>query len=167
MKTAPAFIRVALLLLVIAGIGAWAWRSFGPERNASATSGPFRQDNPGPAAEAPAHQIVVTYFTTDQRCPTCLKIEKLTSEAMKSAFAQQLASGELRFETRNFDRDENKHFIKDYELSFKTVVISNRRNGKEVDWAKFDQVWDLVDEPEAFAACLQDGVRNLSSKSDG
>ncbi len=151
--------RVALLVLVFAGIGTWSWKNFGPTQNPPPTTGSSAAGDSGQEAVAPAHQVLVTYFTTDQRCPTCLKIEKQAREAVESAFAEQLANGEVRFETKNFDRDDNKHFIKQYELSFKTVVISKLRNGKEVDWAKFDKVWDLVGEPEAFAAYLQEGVR--------
>lgn len=169
MKTAPLFIRAALVALVIVGIGTWAWRSFGPSQNPPADVPPPSEGKSASAsaADAPAHQVLVTYFTTDQRCPTCLKIEKQTKEAMESAFADELASGEVLFRTTNFDRDENKHFIEEYELSFKTVVISDRRNGKESAWAKFDEVWDLVGEPDAFAAYLQEGVRKyLKRDSD-
>jgi hypothetical protein len=46
-------------------------------------------------------------------------------------------------------------------------VISDRHNGKETAWGKFDDVWDLVDEPDAFAAYLQEGVRKyLKTDSD-
>ena len=162
------FIRVALLILVLAGISAWAWRSFGPSPPPVVDT-PAGEENSVslPAQNEPTHQILVTYFTTDQRCPTCLKIEKQTREAMESAFSDQLASGEVSFRAVNFDRTEFKHFIDDYELSFKTVVISDRRDGKEEAWAKFDEVWDLVGEPDAFAAYLQDGVRKyLKTDSD-
>jgi hypothetical protein len=164
MKSAPAFLRYALLFLVAAGISAWAWRSFGPASKPAADNAPPGVIDP---VTAPAHEILVTYFTTDARCPTCLKIEKQTREAMESAFADELASGTVRFETTNFDRPEFKHFIDTYELSFKTVVISDRHNGNEKAWAKFDDVWDLVEEPEAFATYLQDGVRKyLEPKTD-
>lgn len=164
MKSAPTFLRIALLFLVAAGISAWAWRSFGPSAKPETTDAPPGVVDP---VTAPAHEILVTYFTTDARCPTCLKIEKQTREAMEFAFADELASGTVRFETTNFDRPEYKHFIKTYELSFKTVVISDRHDGEEKDWAKFDEVWDLVHDPEAFATYLQDGVRKyMDPKND-
>ena len=164
MKSAPTILRYALLFLVAAGVSAWAWRSFGPSSNPDETKTPPAVIDP---VTAPAHEILVTYFTTDARCPTCLQIEKQTREAMEFAFADELDSGTVRFATTNFDRPENKHFIETYELSFKTVVISDRRNGEEKAWAKFDDVWDLVHEPEAFAAYLQDGVRKyLEPKND-
>ena len=170
MNTVSKYIRAVLLVLVFAGISAWAWRSFGPSANTAAVDVPPGEENPTAASvvvDEPAHQIVVTYFTTDERCPTCLKIEKQTREAMESGFADELASGRVRFRTANFDRTEYKHFIKDYELSFKTVVISDRHDGKEAAWTKFDGVWDLVGEPDAFAAYLQEGVRvYLKTDSD-
>lgn len=157
MKSAPAILRYALLFLVAAGISAWAWRNFGPS-TAPATDQP---PSTGTDSEtAPAHEILVTYFTTDARCPTCLQIEKQAREAIESGFPEELAGGTVRFVTKNFDRPENKHFIETYGLSFKTVVISDRRNGREMSWARFDEVWDLVDKPGDFAVYLRNGVRN-------
>jgi hypothetical protein len=151
MKKPPLILRIALLGLALVGIGNWAVRAFGPGTAVAAA----------PAAAAPAHEVVVTYFTTDQRCPTCLKIEKLTREAVDGGFSAALASGELRFQTVNFDRPENQHFAKDYDMSFKTVVIAERRDGKEIRWEKFDEVWDFVDQPAAFHAYLRKGVQRF------
>lgn len=156
----PKILQLLLLGLVVAGVATWAWRSFGPGAGSSAGTNAPATAQPGPAPVAePAHLVLVTYFTSDQRCPTCLKIEKQTREAIESGFARELADGGLRFQTINFDRPEHQHFAKDYELAFKTVVVSDRRNGKEAKWEKFDKVWDLVGEPDAFAAYLQEGVR--------
>ncbi len=164
MKSAPAILRYALLFLVAAGVSAWAWRSFGPSGTPATDNAPPGVIDPD---TAPAHEILVTYFTTDARCPTCLQIEKQTREAMEFGFGDEIDSGAVRFVARNFDRPENKHFIDTYELSFKTVVISDRHNGEEKAWAKFDDGWDLVHEPEDFAKYLQDGVRKyLDPKTD-
>lgn len=150
------------MLLVSAGIGVWAWRTFGPATAATARSG---QPAAAAAAPEPAHLVLVTYFTSNQRCPTCLKIEKQAREAIESGFSSELASGLVRFQTVNFDLPENGHFAKDYELTFKTVVVSDRRNGKERKWEKFDKVWDLVGDQPAFAAYLQEGVRKYLAAS--
>lgn len=158
MNTAPRFLKVALLLLAGVGIGVWAARNLGsgakPEGGGAGTD-----PEASVVVPEPAHCVLVTYFTTDTRCPTCLKIEKQTRDAVSSAFANELASGEVRFQTLNLDRPENKRFEALYQLSFKTVVVSDRHQGKEAAWAKFDQVWDLVDKPAEFAACLQEGIR--------
>lgn len=163
----PKILQLILLVLVLAGIGTWAWRSFGPAPEPSAATAPPPAEANASEADAPEHQVLVTYFTTDQRCPTCLKIEKQTRESVESGFADELGTGAVRFQAINFDQPANKHFINDYELSFKTVVVSERERGKEVKWEKFDKVWDLVGEPEAFAAYLQQGIaKHLKNDTD-
>ena len=168
MNTAPKYLRTALLALVAIGVGSWAWRNFGPPQSAPAPPPPAGESAAALSpAEEPEHLVLVTYFTSDQRCPTCLKIEKQTRAAVETGFADELANDALRFQTLNFDRPENKHFIDRYELAFKTVVVSEHRKGKETEWEKFDDVWNLVGEPEDFARYLQDGIRNyLESAPD-
>lgn len=153
MNKPPRILQIALLALVLAGVAAWAWRSFGPAPEPAAAA-------PAPPADEPARLVLVTYFTSDVRCPTCLKIEKQTREAVESGFADELAAGTLRYQSINFDQAENKHFVDDYGLAFKTVVVSERHQGKEVKWESYDKVWDLVNEPDAFAAYLQEGIRS-------
>jgi hypothetical protein len=156
----PRILQVALLALVLAGVATWAWRSFAPAPESAAAGNPPAAGTPAPPAAEPALLVLVTYFTTDVRCPTCLKIEKQTRAAVESGFADELAAGSVRFQSVNFDQPQNKHFIDDYGLAFKTVVVSEWRQGKEVKWEKYDKVWELVGEPDAFAAYLQQGIRS-------
>ena len=161
----PKALQIALIILVLAGVGAWAWRSFGPAPEPATGSTPAAATTT--EAAEPEHLVLVTYFTSDVRCPTCIKIEKQTREAVESGFADELAAGTVRFQAINFDQPGNKHFIDDYGLAFKTVVVSERHQGKEVKWDKYDQVWELVGEPDAFAAYLQQGInRHLKADTD-
>jgi len=150
-------IRIAVYLIAIVGIGAWAWKNFGqPKSTVTASKSSETSDY---VANQSNHVIVVTYFTSYQRCKTCLKIEKLTHAAITEGFADELASKEIIFQTINFDQRENKHFVKDYKLAFKTVVVSERKKGKEQKWSKYDKVWELHGDPEKFSAYLQEGIR--------
>ncbi len=159
MNKPPKVLQIALLALAFAGVVVWAWRSFGPA--------PAPAAGTSQSAPEPGHLVLVTYFTTGQRCPACLKIERQTREAVHAGFPAELAAGAIRFRTINFDRPENKHFIDDYGLAFKTVVVSEHRHGKVVKWERYDQVWDLAGEPEAFAAFLQKGIRShLKAETD-
>ena len=167
MNKPPKALQLALLALALARVAAWAWRSFGPTPEPPAVAGQPPAAATTPAVPEPDHLVLVTYFTSDQRCPTCLKIERQTRAALDGGFAPELAAGTVRFRTVNFDRPENKHFIDDYGLAFKTVVVSEQHQGRETRWEKYDRVWDLVDEPEAFAAYLQAGIRSqLESNRD-
>ena len=99
-------------------------------------------------------------------CPTCLKIEAQSRAAVESGFAGELAAGTVRFRIVNFDRPENKHFIDDYGLAFKTVVISGLSGGKELQWTKYDRVWDLVGSPDEFRRYLQEGIHSRLRSDD-
>ena len=87
MKT---IIRAAIYLIAIIGVGAWAWKNFSPSEQAKAESG--KASSPDTEAQSiinqSEHIVVVTYFTSDQRCKTCLEIERLTQESIRQSFAK-------------------------------------------------------------------------------
>jgi hypothetical protein len=149
--------RSLLLALVLIGLGYWAWGKFaGP-------AAPQPAESPA-AANTMAHEVVVTYFTTDVRCESCQAIESLTRQTVEKRFGDELAAGKVRFAIHNIDQPENKHFTEEYELSFKTVVISDRNRGEERSWKKMDDVWILIDEPEEFMNYLASEIRACLDK---
>ena len=116
-----------------------------------------------PAAEVavalPDDGVVVTYFTTDVRCPSCLKIEALSRETVATRFPEDFGSGRVVFRVVNTDQPENKHFLDDYKLVSKTVIVSRRQDGKEQDWVNLQDVWLKLDEPAAFQSYVGDAVK--------
>lgn len=154
MKKAALILRIALVLLALAGIAYWAVRNFGPQEAGPAEAG---VDDPLAGRD---HGVVVTYFTSDARCPTCLKIESLTEKAVTEGFAGELADGSVVFRTLNFDRPENQHFKEHYDLLFKTVVVSELCKGEETRWTPLDEVWNLTEQPDEFLELVRAAVRN-------
>lgn len=104
-----------------------------------------------------ADALVVYYFHGTQRCMTCNRIEELTRQAIQSNFAGQLADGKIVFRSVNVDEPENEHFIKDFQLVTRSVVM---RKGDKFE--KFDQVWNLVREPDKFSQYIRNGVETMS-----
>jgi len=149
MKKTTLILRIALIALAVVGIAHWASRNFGP-RSENGVDDPLGGRD---------HGVVVTYFTSNARCPTCLKIEALTQQAVNDGFADELAAGSVVFRTLNIDLPENDRFTKRYDLVFKTVVVSERRSGDETRWVALDEVWDLTDEPAAFIDLVRGAVR--------
>ncbi len=111
------------------------------------------------AVALPDDGVVVTYFTTDVRCPNCRKIEALSRESVSTRFPEEFKSGRVVFRVVNTDRPENKHFLDDYKLVSKTVIVSQRKDGKEQDWVNLQDVWLKLDEPAAFDAYVGDTVK--------
>lgn len=154
-------IQSMLLILVFAAVGYWAWGQIANPAPAKApiVAKPISATTPQ-QQEHTDTVVVVTYFTTDVRCASCRKIEELTRETLKERFAPELAAGTVRFQTLNLDQKEYKHYASDYELAFKTVVISRERSGQLIEWEKCDEVWSHLNNPEAFKAYLEASVRS-------
>jgi hypothetical protein len=145
-----------LLLLVVGSLGHWAWNRIAERSDPPPQS--LARSDVNMAAPA-ARQVVVTYFTTVYRCSSCLEIEALTKNTVEQHFAEYVVQGRLRFRALNLDRPENARFLHDYQLSFKTVVVSDQRNGTEVRWQRMDGVWQLRTRPQLFSDYLSGQIR--------
>jgi hypothetical protein len=101
----------------------------------------------------------VTYFHTTARCTSCLKIEDLTNATMTTRFAGPIAEKRMVWRSLNLDEPGNDHFVKDYGLYTKSVVVSEVRDGREIRWKNLDQVWKLLGDPSAFQDYVEREVR--------
>jgi hypothetical protein len=99
--------------------------------------------------------VVAFYFHGNVRCATCRKIEAYADEAIAQGFAAELASGRLAWRVVNIDDAGNKHFIQDFQLVTRSVVLAEYRNGTAVRWQNLDKVWQLVRDKEGFVSYVQ------------
>ena len=94
--------------------------------------------------------VTVYYFHGDFRCSSCHSIEQNTDTAIKTNFAQDLENGKLIYKVINIDSEENKHYIEDYGLYTKSVVLSLVKNGKELKHKNLDKVWQYLGKKQKF-----------------
>lgn len=106
-----------------------------------------------------ADRLDVYYFHATARCNSCLKIEKHTRSAIENDFKDELKNGKVVFRMVNIDEPDNKHFIKDYELYTKSVIVQQIKKGKPAKWENLDQIWDLLDNETQFSLYIQDEVK--------
>jgi hypothetical protein len=110
----------------------------------------------GPAPATPtADGVVAYYFHGNVRCATCRKIEAYTDEAVAGGFPDELESGAVSWQVVNVDVDANKHFIEDFQLVTRSVVLAQYRDGKVVRWQNLGKVWQLVRDEERFIDYVQ------------
>lgn len=108
---------------------------------------------PGFAEDAkvlPENRVVVYYFHGDFRCPTCLKLEQYSREAIEANFKDELASGKLEFRVVNTDEKGNEHYMTDYQLYTKSLVVSLVKSGKEEKSKNLAKIWDYVRNKQKF-----------------
>ena len=103
-------------------------------------------------------RFIATYFYTNIRCPSCITIENLTEKTIKTSFKDQLDSGILAWRTINIDGEGNFHFVKDYQLYTKSVIISENKDGKEIRWKNLPKVWELLGEEKKFSKYLKEEI---------
>lgn len=95
-------------------------------------------------------QLVVYYFHGDLRCKTCHMLETYAKEALEVNFGKELESKDIVWRTVNVDRSENGHYVGDYELVSKAVVLSWVVDGKEVRWKNLDEIWQKVNNKQSY-----------------
>lgn len=101
-------------------------------------------------SETVAERIFAYYLHGNRRCATCRKLEAYSEEALREGFPGMLKDSTLVWGTINYDQKENEHYLKDYNLFTKALVLSRVRDGKEVEWKKLDRIWDLVNDKDRF-----------------
>lgn len=107
-----------------------------------------------------AAKVVVYYFHGTARCMTCRKFEQYTLEALQDAFAEQLDDGSLQWQMVNVEKPGNEHYVKDYQLYTKSIVIVKTKDGKHTGSKNLKEIWELVRHKPAFLKYIQDEVRN-------
>ena len=115
---------------------------------------------PSPLTEVKVHnsKVIAYYFHGTFRCSTCRTIEEYSHEAIQTYFAKELGNGGLEFRPVNVDEPENKHFIQDYQLVTRSLVLSLVSDGKEKKWKNLPEVWKLVRDKERFFQYVKDEV---------
>ena len=111
------------------------------------------------AASDPAPQVIAYYFHGTRRCATCLKIEALSDEALKTGFPKVLDNGQLVWRVINFEEPQNEHFVDEYKLYTQTLIIVDLLEGKQARWKNLDRIWELVSDKEAFINYVQQEVQ--------
>lgn len=110
-----------------------------------------QETTPGAAETAkPDHYFVAYYFHTTFRCPACTKIEQWSEEAILTGYEEKLRNSTLQWHSINVDEPAHKHFINDYQLYTKTLILAEYKDGKQVRWKNLDQVWRLLRKKDKF-----------------
>ena len=149
--------QVLTILLLVFVVGSLAYMVVKENKSESST------DQTANSKELPATaeqdtRLIVYYFHGDMRCATCHKLESYAKEALDTNFSDAIASGSIIWKPVNVDKPENKHFIQDYELVTKSVVLSRIADGKETEWENLDQIWQKVADKNAYLQYINDGI---------
>jgi len=166
----------ALLAFVILSVGYLIFKEFGddtdtaePEpRNQISTLETTPDKNSAIVATeanvAARHTVVAYYFHGNVRCQTCRKIEAYTAESITAAFTNELFSGQLEWKIVNVDEPANEHFVKDYKLTSRAVVLTDAVKGEPVEWKTLERIWELVGDKAEFQEYIVEETKSYLRK---
>ncbi len=114
--------------------------------------------------KAMADKLIVYCFHTEYRCWSCNQFEKLTKEVIEESYSDQVEKKQIEFKSINIETDENKHYVEDYKLVTKSVVLSLQKGNNQVDWKNMDKIWTLVRDSEKFKSYIKSGISDYMEK---
>lgn len=141
------------LVVLLATIGVAASRAAVAPKPATAAATP----------SAASHRVVAYYFYTSFRCASCRAIEAWSRAAIEEGFADEIRDGRLVWRAVNTDEKANKHFVKDFKLYTKSLVLVDEVRGRPAEWRNLEQVWQLLQDRPKFVRYVQGETRSFLS----
>jgi hypothetical protein len=109
-------------------------------------------------------KYIAYYFFTNKRCGPCTRIEQWSREAVTANFKNELSSGKLQWQGVNLQQAENKHFIQDFQLYSKSVIIAEYKDDKPVRWENLKDVWQLYRDRDKYFDYVADEIKTFMEK---
>ena len=113
------------------------------------------------ADKPPDSKVYAYYFHGTMRCPTCHKLEQYSKEAIDTNFKPEVASGKLVFNVINTDKRGNEHFVNDYQLYTKSLILSLVKDGKEIKHKNLDKIWEHSRNKQKFIDYVTSEISNF------
>ena len=112
-----------------------------------------------PPSSLPPVKVLAYYFHVTVRCVTCRAIEQYSREAIEQGFREEVKKGLVEWRPVNVQLPENRHYIQDYRLFTRSLVLVKMRDGKRVEWRNLHNIWELVDRKGEFFRYVQSNVK--------
>jgi hypothetical protein len=143
-------IPIALFFLTVAALGAIYVHSEKARVDPQAASQPETTDT----------KVIAYYFHVTVRCTTCRMIESYSREVVEQRFGTDIAKGRLEYKLVNLQLPENRHFVKDYQLFTKSLVVVRFDKGRQAEYKVLNDTWELVGNKSAMQAYVEREVRD-------
>ena len=105
--------------------------------------------------------LIVYYFHSNTRCPTCQSIESQSHETVQADFATQLKQGEITWKILNYEQAGVAPLAQKFEIQMPVVVLVKMKGGQVQNWKRLDEVWGLVGDKPAFAAYIRREIKQM------
>jgi hypothetical protein len=112
-------------------------------------------------AVEPSDALLVYYFHSKFRCPTCREIESQAHDFVQTELAAELVSGQVVWKVLNYEEPANAPLATKFEIQMPTVVVARMQGGEIGPWKSLDGVWGLVGDKAGYAEYLRNEIRPM------
>ena len=127
-----------------------------------------------PAARAQAQSaagstvVYAYYFHRTFRCLSCQTMEEMAARAIEEHFARQIQAGQVVWMPVNIDEPEGKVLRQQFNaVRASELVLARMENGVCKESKRLDELWGLMDRPDAFSKYLVDEINARLSPVQG
>ena len=113
------------------------------------------------AAETADDGLVIYYFHSNVRCPTCRSIQSQSQETVQTYFSSQLGDGEVVWKIVNYEQPAAKPLATKFEIQMPVIVLAKMNDGQIQNWKRLDKVWALVGDKPAFTKYVRGEVERM------
>jgi hypothetical protein len=125
--------------------------------------GMARSDDGSPLASV-GDGLVVYYFHSDARCPSCRAIEAGTKEVLDTHFAEQLRREEIEWKVLNFSKPSGAVLALKFEIKDPVVVLARSKDNEVQDgWRRLDKVMALANDKPALMKYVHEEIEKMLS----
>lgn len=149
-----AFVAVALVAVIMRGRAEGGGSAGQQQPSTMIAAGPSPAVGAPTAVAAPpatAPRLVAFYFHGTKRCTSCNSIESLTREALRT----ETDAAQVEIRPVNVDEASNAHYVADFALTMRTVVLAEESGGRVVRWMRLDECWERFRDPADFQDYIQ------------
>ena len=88
-------------------------------------------------------------------------MEEYSRGAIESFFAKELKEGVLEFKPVNTDDSENRHFIQDFQLFTRSLVLARYDNGELKEYKNLPDIWTYSGDKMKFRLYVKNEVERF------
>ena len=99
------------------------------------------------------------YFHNTLRCRTCKNIEATAKAVVEEEFAEEFASGRMRWSAINMERQQ--HYVEEFDLVKPTLILVRTVGEEQSGWMALDETWSLIRSELRFADYVETETRSF------
>ena len=109
--------------------------------------------------------FAVYFFYNDIYCSTCEKLENYALSTIQADYAGELSSGMLQWRTLDMRTSENKHYIEEFSLYSKSIVLVAFENQTITRFKNLEGIWDKVGEEMEYRSYIRENLKTFMQEA--